>query len=286
MALADLTFQLNNGVILNDSGVPSFVDIDKVSGLDNTDYRETRRDHEGADGGFLDAEFEKGREILLSGTVYSTTTLIESYLDSLKSNFAPIASSSSPIPFVFKVPGTAERLIFVKPLGAKYDWTTARRIGATPIQLKMYAEDPRIYDSAAGSLLIAYGGDAGFGFAFNMGFNLNFGGGATPGGGGVFNGGNRNAPVTFTITGPIVNPVITNTTTGVSMGFTITLANTDTLTINTRDHTVYLNGNINRRNTMTTVGWFDLPPGTSFIGFGGQSGSGSTLLVSYRNAWR
>lgn len=282
MTLQDLTFQLNAGVMLNDFAT-SFVDITKVSGLDNAPFRETIRDHEGADGGFIDAEFEKGRDILLDGTVYSTTTLIEAYLDSLKANYAPV---TSPVPFVFKAPGVGERLIYVKPRGVNYDWDTARRIGCTPIQLKMFAEDPRIYDSTLSSAVISYGGDAGLGIGFNLGFNLNFGGGATPGGTTVNNAGNRNAPVTYTITGPITNPVITNQTTSQVAGFTIVLAGTDTLTINTRDRTVYLNGNINRRNTMTTVAWPDLIPGNNFIGFGGQTGTGSTLTVTFRSAWR
>jgi hypothetical protein len=282
MPLLDFTFQLNGGVVLNDDGFP-FVDIDKVSGLDNSPYRETIRDHEGADGGFMDAEFEKGRDVVLEGTVYGSSASVEAYLDSLKSNYAPV---QQPIPFVFKAPGVVERLIYVKPRGCRYDWDTARRLGMTPIQLLMFAEDPRIYDSTLSSQLLSYGGDAGLGLAFPVGFNINFGGGATPGGGTVSNSGNRNTPIIFVITGPVQNPILQNTTTGHTLGFTITLAAGETLTINTRDRTVYLNGNINRRNTMTTVDWFDLVPGNNFIGYGGLSGTGSTVSVTFRSAWR
>jgi hypothetical protein len=119
-----------------------------------------------------------------------------------------------------------------------------------------------------------------------FGFNLDFGGGATPGGTSVTNQGNRPTPVTFVITGPISSPVISNTTNGHTMRFSIELSATDTLTVNTRDRTVYLNGNVNRRNTMTSADWFFLDPGVNAIGFGGLTGAGSTMLISFRSAWR
>src|SRR5215831_1073677 len=156
IGLNDYEFQLNDsGVRLNTTSAVPFVDISKVSGLDNAPYRETIRDHEGADGSFIDAEFEKGRDVILEGVVYGNTANVEGYLDTLKSNFAPV---TSPIPFYFK-PGTVgERLIFVKPRGARYDWDAARRIGTTPIQFLMYAEDPRLYDSTLSSVVVGYGG--------------------------------------------------------------------------------------------------------------------------------
>jgi hypothetical protein len=283
LGLNDYTFQLNDtGVTLNTDGSP-FVDIDKVSGLDNAPYRETVRDHEGNDGGFMDAEFEKGRDIVIDGMVYATTSTIEAYLDTLKANYAPV---QTPIPFYVKAPGVVERLVFVKPRGCRYDWDTARRIGMTSIQFLMFAEDPRIYDAVLSSATFAYGGDVGTGFAFNMGFNLNFGGGATPGGGSVTNIGNRPTPPTFVVTGPVTNPVITNATNSHTMRFTITLGAGETLTINTRDRTVYLNGVTNRRNIMTTPDWFFLDPGVNFINYGAFTGAGSSLQVTYRSAWR
>jgi hypothetical protein len=285
LGLNEYTFQLNDtGVLLNSDslGLP-FVDVERVQGLDSAPYRETTRDHEGTDGGFMDAEFEKGRDIILEGVAYANTLTFEAYMDSLKANFAPV---QNPIPFYVKAPGVVERIIYVKPRGVRYDWDLGRRIGMTSLQLMMFAEDPRFYDAAESVQNINFGGDAGFGFAFSLGFNLNFGGGATPGGLTVNNSGNRSTPVTFIILGPVTNPVISNNTTGHSMGFTITLGASDTLTINSRDRTVYLNGNVNRRNTLTVPDWFDLAVGNNAIGYGGQSGVGSSLQLRYRSAWR
>src|SRR5690242_17824814 len=113
MVLAnDLTFVLNDtGIVLNDSTSLPFVDIDSVKGLNSAPFRTTTRDHEGDDGGYMDAEFEKGRDIVLGGTIYADSSTIESYLDDLKENWAP---SRTLIPLYFKAPGVSERFLLVK----------------------------------------------------------------------------------------------------------------------------------------------------------------------------
>jgi hypothetical protein len=283
MALDDYTWQLNGGVLINDStvGLP-FVDVDKVSGLDSAPYRETIRDHEGTDGGFIDAEFEQGRELSIEGTVYADVGTIEFYMDSLKANYAPV---TSPIPLVMKAPGVNERVVFVKPRGVRYSWDAARRTGMSPIQFLMYAEDPRIYDNVLNNQVIPFGGTATTGFGFNFGFNFGFGVTVPPDGQFVINTGNRPAPAILTITGPVVDPRIINDTDSKTLNFVITLSALDTLTIDLANRTVLLNGSTNRRNTLQTSDWFLFGIGSTFIRFGGASGTG-TLTVSWRSAWR
>lgn len=286
MALTEeLTFMLSDtGVILNtDSTSLPFVDIDEVTGLDNAPYRETERDHEGTDGGFMDAEFEKGRPVSLKGTIYANTSTMESYLDDLKANWAP---SATPVPFYFKAPGVPERVLFVKPLGCSYDWKTMRRIGCGEVMFKMYAEDPRIYSSTLNSIDIAYGGDAGTGFAFNLGFDFSFGAAIPPTGAVISVGGSRPTPPLFTITGPVTSPAIINDTLGITMYFNITLEATDTLVIDAANRTITQNGSINRRGVLQEPNWFFLSQGDNFIRYGGSSGTGSNLNVKYRDAWR
>src|SRR5215467_388463 len=111
MTLADLTFQLNSGVLLNSDATLPFFDVATVTGFDNAPFRETTRDHEGVDGGFMDAEFETGRDIVIEGTAFATdANSIEPYLDTLKANWAP---QRTPIPLVFKGAGVNERVLFV-----------------------------------------------------------------------------------------------------------------------------------------------------------------------------
>lgn len=272
IGLADYEFQLNDsGIRLNGSDLTlPYVDITKVSGLDSAPYRETIRDHEGQDGGFIDAEFEKGREIILEGTVFGASNNVEPYLDSIKSNFAPSATSK---PFYFKSTGVSERVIFVKPRGVRFDWETARRLGMTNIQFLMYAEDPRIYDNSLTTQIIPYGGTATTGFGFNVGFNLSFGANVPPNGSYVTVGGNRPAPAILTITGPVDQPRIINDTNSKNLIFNTSLGGGETLTIDLAARTVLLNGNINRRNTLITSDWFLFQPGSTFIRFGGTNGT-------------
>ena len=281
MVLADYTFQLDSGVVLNTDTLP-FVDVQRVVGLDSAPYRETIRDHEGTDGGYIDAEFETGREVIVEGIAYCDVDNAETFFDSLKQNYAPV---TTPIPFVFKAPGVDERVVFVKTRGVKYDWDTARRIGATPIQALMYAEDPRIYGNDLINQVIPSGGSATTGFGFNLGFNLSFGASVPPDGQFVVNAGNRPTPAILTIAGPVVNPRVVNDTDSITLSFVIELTASDTLTVDLANRTVLLNGIVNRRDTLQEPSWFLFNPGSTFIRFGGGTGTG-TLTVSYRNAWR
>lgn len=288
MALTEeLTFRLGStGVILNtDSvGLP-FVDIDKIKGLDSAPFRTTQRDHEGDDGGFMDAEFEKGRDVVLNGMLYADTAVMETYLDSLKEDWAP---SSSLIPFYFKAPGVAERFLLVKPLGMNYDWSSIRRTGQADVQFSAYAEDPRIYDTTTINQIISLGATVTTGFGFNLGFNFGFGGSSsTSDGQFVINSGNRPTPAVFTITGPVTDPIILNDTLSKEMQFLLTVNSGETLVVDTKYRTVRLNGVTNRRNTMVAPTWFHLAVGSNFIRYrAASSDPASSLTITYHNAWR
>lgn len=283
----ELTFRLGStGVILNtDSTSVPFVDISKVSGLDNAEYRTTIRDWEGNDGSFIDAEFEKGRNVILEGTVISTTSDIETYLDSLKRNFAPNNTLQQ---LFFKAPGVTERFLYVKPLGMRYDWDQVRRLGMAEVQISFFAEDPRIYDNTLLSQSISLGATVYTGFGFNLGFDFGFGGtSSTTDGIFVNNPGNRPTPPVITINGPVTNPRVLNDTVGRTMTFNIILATGEYLTIDTKYKTVKLNGTTNRRNTLLAPTWFFLEPGDNFIRYRAESSDPtSSMEIEYYPAWR
>lgn len=283
----DLSFRLgDNGVILNtdSTGFP-FVDIDEVRGLDSSPFRETQRDHEGDDGGYIDAEFEKGRDIVLGGMLYSLSGTFESYVDSLKANWAP---STQSMPLYFKSPGVTERFLRVKPLGVRYNWTALRRTGQAEIQFLAFAEDPRIYDSLAVTQSINLGATIFTGFGFPFGFNFGFGGiSSVTDEVVVTNTGNRPSPPVFTINGPVTNPRILNDTMNKEMQFNIILATGETLVVDPRNKTVKLNGSVNRRNTLLAPTWFYLAQGANSIRYRAESSDpASSLSILFRPAWR
>lgn len=282
----ELTFRLGDtGFTLNtDATSFPFVDIVKITGLDSAPFRETERDHEGTDGGFLDAEFEKGRPVLLDGFLYDNTATIVQTLDQLKYDYGP---SSVPKPFYFKLPGADERVLFVKPRGCRFDMDQAYRYGVVPMQFSMFAEDPRIYDAAASTVTIDQSADVTTGRGYSMGYNYGYGAAILPSSVNAVNAGNRSTPAIVTFYGPTVSPELVNDTLSKTLKVNITLGAADYLVLDLEHHTVLLNGSANRRGLLDTPNWFLLQPGDNFLRYrtGVPSGS-STATVVYRNAWR
>lgn len=286
MALTeDFTYKLGDaGVVLNpNSTMLPFVDIDKVNGLDSAPYRTTERDHEGTDGGFMDAEYEKGRSIILDGTLYADANAVEPYLDVLKANYAP---SRTLIPFYFKKPGVTERFIKVKPLGCRYDVEQIRRVGQTSIQFTMFAEDPRIYSSFQKTQMIYQEPIIFGGRSYNKSYSYSYGVAVDPSGANILVEGNRPSPGIFTIYGPSSYPIIINETLGKDLEFDIVVGVGETLVIDSYYHTVRLNGTENRRASLMEPNWFSLMPGNNYIRYRSQSAGSSFLHIQYYDAWR
>lgn len=283
--LDDFSFRLkDDGVLLNPNDqIFPFVDVYKVNGLDSAPFRETERDHEGVDGGFLDAEFEKGRPIVIEGTALGDVNLLMPFLEELKVNFQP---SSVLLPFYYKAPGIGSRVLFVKPRGVRYDWDQAIRHGETPIQFQVYAEDPRQYTPILETGYVPWAAAPTNGIGFNLGFSFGFGTTASMDNVTVVNSGNREAPAIITITGPVANPRIVNDTLGKTLLFTITLGAGDTLTIDLGHKTVRLNETSNQRGSLQSPDWFLLQPGNNLFRYQGDSGAGSSMKIEFRSAWR
>lgn len=280
------SYQLGDtGTILNplDTSTLPFVDITKVSGLDSPEFRTTERDHEGTDGGFLDAEFEKMRTIVLEGQIIGNVTTMETFIDTLKGEWAPRRTS---IPFNFAHPGVNQRTVFVKPLGVRFDLEALRGTGQVDVQFMCQAEDPRIYDSALQTVNVAAGVPITNGISFNLGFNFGFGAPASPDGSIVTNGGNRPAPALITLTGPVTDPVIYNDTTSSTLSFSIAVASGDYLVIDLGNRTIKLNGSVSRRGALLEPDWFLLEPGDNFMRYRATAGGATPASVAFRNAWR
>lgn len=285
MALTDdFSYMLgDSGIILNpDALITPFVDITKVIGLDNAPYRTTERDHEGTDGGFMDAEYEKGRSLILEGTAYADGDSVEPFLDSLKANYAP---SRTLVPFYFKKPGVTERFLRVKPLGCKYDVDQIRRLGLTEIQFSMFAEDPRIYSSNVREEFITQSQTALTGRSYNKGYSYGYGTTVDPSARNIVVGGNRPTPVTLLMTGPAEQPTVINETSGTTMVFDLSLPAGSVLAVDTYYHTVRLDG-ANRRSALVDPNWFFLLPGDNIIRYRSQIDGGSVLTIRGYDAWR
>ncbi len=290
----DFTFQYNNGVILNAEFAPGlpFVDIQKVSGLDHPEFRVTDRSREGGDGGFMDTGFVDMRTVVLEGIIYGD----EDYLATLRQNWRPYREgrdgTGGSAPFVFKAPGIADRVLFGRSLGMKYDWGEVRRVGKTEVQFQLRCEDPSFYS------FVEHSGQLGLtiltqtGYGYNRAYNRTYGGGTSGGGSGNFlNAGNKETFPNLVIQGPATNPKLTNdtfdTVSTAYLKFNATLSSTDTLTISTKNRTVILNGTANRRLWLDPLSrWWSLLPGSNYVRFTADAYDASALLtVTWRDAY-
>jgi hypothetical protein len=275
----------DDGLVLNTDAVTPFVDVTSISGLDNVDIRTTEAEREGMDGGFLDAQWESLRTIIIKGTAYGDESILELYMDDLKANYAAAKVAK---PLYVMLPN-GQRVFFCKSYtGLKYDIDQARRNGCVDFQVTLKAEDPSGYgDEVNSSVFLSTMSVLGRGY--NKSFNYGYGGtGQTNGALVVNNVGNRPTPAVFLIGGGVVNPTIYHDQTDSMLKTNITLGPTDFLSIDLRSKQVILNGTASRRGVLVgKVPWFNLVTGLNSFRFGGvANGGASSLGITFRPAYR
>lgn len=225
------------------------------------------------------------RVLELQFQAFNPTVPLETVLAQLTAAFQPTGAPSALQLLQFYLPG----------------WATARQVsgrttkGAIPIdhdyqyntpsvQIEFTCPDPLIYDTLLQSASTGLPSPTA-GLTFPVTFPATFGASA----GGSFqltNTGNYVAPLVFTVTGPCTNPIVTL---GSQMlGFTVTLAATDTLVIDTGARTAILDGSASRTNTiMQGSSWLGLPVGTSSFGFQSADSAAvaATCTGQVRSTW-
>lgn len=157
-----------------------------------------------------------------------------------------------------------------------------------PWGVSLLAADPRIYsDTLSSGNYDPTAGSSGAGLVFPLTFPLDFGGSGTSQLS-VSNAGNIATPATFTITGPVTNPIVDNDTTGESITTTgLALTASDVLVVDTQARTAKL-GTTNRPDFIdaSNTAWFDLEPGINLLRLrgSGMAASQTDLAVSFRDA--
>lgn len=285
----DFTFQLGtSGMLINPNGVTyPTIDIDSIKGLDSAQIRTTVKDREGANGAYVDSEFDQARTIVLTGTLYDDASNTELTLDRLKGEWAP---SNVPIALTYQMPKIGQRMLWVYPQGVRYDVDDLRRLGICAIEFTAIAGDPRIYSALETIRSMGVSDIQQTGYGFNKSFNFGFGGVTTNSAPAlIVNTGNRSAPVKFRIWGPFYNPHIINYTSGSELAFDYQIdVTTSYLEIDTAAKTVRVNGMDNARTYLRRPYWFDLEAGNNYIGFRveGNASLATHMDIIYRSAWR
>lgn len=283
-SLADYEFALDEqGFILNSDfgGDPTtlpFVDVSSVTGLDSAPQRMNTNEHEGSDGTYVDASFLSMRTIAIVGILYSNVNDCDTLLTALRAAY----TSPAIRPFYFQLPSQTLKFVFAQGGGAQYPVDVNRRLGQTNLQLTLLCSDPYIYDYPANFDSANYNAPVNTGLAFNAGFNLGFGAPIHYSATSVGNFGTHTGYPTITLYGPLVNPVLRDSVSNVTMKFNITLTASDILVVDCRYKKAILNGTVSRRSALQGRQWFSIPAGVQDTFFlAADSGSGSYSALCY-----
>src|SRR6266581_5478614 len=169
--LTDYTFAFGeNGTILNvdNNQVFPWIDINQVSGLDTAPLRSSTDEHQGSDGTYIDTPYMSSRTIVLTGTLYTNPTDNDTLLNQLKADY----NDDVVRPFYFQLPGQTTKFCNGQGGGLRYDIDVNRRLGITPVQFTVLAEDPYIYDYPSQQVSIAVPVLSILGMSFNASFNM------------------------------------------------------------------------------------------------------------------
>jgi len=276
----------DDGIVLNTDVALPFVDITGIQGLDNAPPRTTTKDHEGADGGWVDSKYETLRTVVVDAIAYADPSALDTYLDQLTANFAP---GDSPRPLYWRS-DNGMRVVYGKSQGLKYSKSNTRGIGVQTIQFTIICGDPRKYSpDVTASVPIYLGSAIVQGRGYTKSYTFGYGSAATQSAGSMTPGGNRPTPGLYVIRGPIINPSIVNDITGQVWTFQLTLAANEYLYIDPRVRTVRFGSatGASRRNAMRGSWWF-LSPGLNnfrLLGSGGIVGT-TNLTIYAQPAWR
>lgn len=274
------------GVLLNGTTDLPFFDVTSVQGLDSAPIRTLTVDHEGIDGGYVDSEFESIRTVVLEGTLYASPTNMETYLDSLKANFAPDNVNK---PLYFQT-DAGQRMVLGKGQGLRYNKDQLRRLGRASAQVQVMCEDPRIYSPSPVSGSVSLVPGTTFGRSYPKSFPFSYGATVTQGSLVLNLSGNRPSPGVLRIDGAIVNPSIINDTTGSVMSFNLTVDPGSWITIDLSNRSVTLNDSQSIRSFMLLTGrWFMMTPGANSFRLQGEqtpSTPVAILTATAYSAWR
>ena len=150
-------------------------------------------------------------------------------------------------------------------------------------QWEFFCPDPKFYDNTQQSASLV--GTNYLGRLYNRVYPLTFGGGAA--GTTINNAGWANTYPIITITGPIQNPVVGNSTQGNYITIQGTYANTDTIVIDLAQRLVTIDGLSARNLVAGGSNWFWAQPGNNqfyLTGTGTLAGT-TSATVSWYNAY-
>lgn len=129
------------------------------------------------------------------------------------------------------------------PAGREYGYYGAN------LTIQFTCSDPRKYSTGEHVWTLYLPPFVTSGLSYPLSYDLDYGDSQDFSSATLVNDGNVLTPAVYEFSGEMVNPILINSTTGLRLGFNITLTASDTLTVDTKNGTVLLNGTADRLYT-------------------------------------
>jgi phage-related protein len=289
MALSNYSFQWNASYLSTPfvfGGSNSPFQVIAVDGLESLPALRTQDSNRGYnDGQFSGRDFYDARDITISVLILAGNgNSAQANLNLFQQALNPQQAGTTLLQFQLSSADQLQRLS-ARVRDRKITIDPEYTYGYIRAQITLFAPDPRYYDDAATTVVLTPGSPTGR--TYNRTYNLSYGGGTSNATTTVTNAGWATTNPLITITGPGVNPTITNLTTQQFLAFNTTLSATDTLVIDLDQKTIALNGSTARNLLNGNSQWFGASTGSTQLYFSCSSGtSGATsATVVLRNAY-
>lgn len=277
------SFAFNDQVF---GGAGSPYQILSVDGLESLPGIRNQDDNRGYhDGMFTGRDFLSGRTIsIIFNTFGNALGSAQTNYNTIQSKLLPQTSGTTPL--YFKMPNipTSEQFVNARVRGLRTTIDPNYTYGYITSQVEFFCPDPNYYNNNLQTSVMAISPP--LGRTYNKTFDYTYGGGSATVTTTIQNIGWATTYPTITITGPITNPIVGNSTTGQTLYFTGTYSALDVLEIDLYNQLITLNG-APARNLLISGEWFDAPPGNSeffFTGTGTLVGT-TQATVSWYSAY-
>jgi hypothetical protein len=267
-----------NGQTFGGAGSPyQVLTVDGLEGVPGIRNQDDNRGY--ADGMFTGRDFLAGRTISITFlTLASTGASAQANLNTIQRALLPQTSGTTPLYFLLSN-AESEQVINARVRGFRTTINPEYTYGYIISQVDFFCPDPRYYNTLEQTLSLTY--SAPLGRVYNRTYNLTYGGGTSVLSGTVSNSGWVTTYPTITITGPIIDPVVSNATTGDALYLTGNYAAPDTIEIDLYNKLITVNG-LAARNILNTGTWFGAEPGNNtftFTGTGTLVGATSATIT-------
>lgn len=254
-----------------------------LDGLDSPDIRLSAYNNPGDHGQTISNALYGARVVALQGSVRGDTTL------AYRANKQALAQAVSlqrdslgfPITRLLKVTLGDGQTYQVPVITTKFNnpeklpLSSIWQLDLTATQ--WYLESDQL---SSGSVGLPQPGGSSFLWIFPLSFSGGGGGTAT-----MTNAGTATAYPTITIPGPVISPVISNSTTGQKIALNLTLVTGDAIVIDTKNRTITQGGSTNKIGAlMTGSSFWGLAPGDNVITYGANQYDTSTAFLVWRSA--